>query len=101
MDRLRDLHVQVAVEAELCGGEGLERRIFLQSAAEDVSAIGDHDCIALWQRRKVEGVRKCRVLEEESMVCSDEDVRGVRVCQALDQIDQLSKRVLGCLEDLA
>ena len=40
------------------------------------------------------------VLEQESVICSHEEVRGVGVGRLLDQVDEVTKCVICCFEDL-
>ena len=101
VDRLGDLHLDVAVESELRRVERGEGVVDLEAVPEDVAAVDDQDVVALRLRRQEERVGQRLVLEQEAVVGGDEDVGGVGVRDLLHQVDDVAQRVLDGLEDLS
>src|SRR5271156_3786447 len=100
MNRFGDLYLEVAVESELRRPERVERDVDLEAMPEDVASVDYFDVITLWLCREVERVGEGVVLEQESMVGRDEDVRGVGVGQLLHEVDDVAQGILNGLEDL-
>ena len=68
---------------------------------EDVSTVRDKDVVALRLLREEELVWQLVVLEQKAVIRSHEEIRGVSVGCLLYQVDEVTKGVISCFEDLS